>query len=248
MAGRARDTSVERLRVEGFEVTRETVVHGAGIELDVGGSLVDRAWEGLPEVAAGQISARGEKACGVSVQVGDDPVAIEADDPVGGDLEDLPELAFAFAFPLVGASAFGDVAGHAEPLADVAGVVQQGNGAGQGPAEAAVGLEDAMLQFEDASGADGLRDGGQDTRLIFGVDVLPEPVSIGLLGFGEETAILHAALELVHLASVGAHAVHGVGAGGHQGAEMLLVLVEGVVGDVGVLRVGRLRMSFDLPG
>lgn len=103
-----------------------------------------------------------------------------------------------------------------------------------------------MLELEDALGADSLPDGGQDARLIFGVDVIVEPVSAGLLGFGEEFAAFHMPLELVHLAPVGAHAIHGVGAGGDQGAQATFTLVEGMVGDAGVLTVDRVCVRINL--
>lgn len=70
----------------------------------------------------------------------------------------------------------GDVAADAEPFGDLAIGSEQRHGAGQDPADAAVGEEDPVLKLEQGFGADRLPDRGEDLRPVLVEDVIVHPI------------------------------------------------------------------------
>lgn len=187
------------------------------------GRVVGVVREGLEHVLADQVLGAGHR----GVEIGR---RRRFDDEVGGEhqmrgvlrLVERTEALLVGAQRILEALALGHVARRAEPFDDLAPLVEDRHRAGVGPAQAAIGEPDAMLELEHALGADRLLDRGDHPRLIIGMDVGLEPAGARRLGVGEEAA----PVELAHLAPVGAHPVHRRGARGEEGAEPLDILAQ----------------------
>ena len=102
------EPEVERFRIEGFELAGDALVHGAlgvvailPLQLDLG--------ELVRDLFAEQIALEAQQLGGAAVEEGELPVAIEADDGVGGGFENLMELADRGVAQGLGPFAVGDV-------------------------------------------------------------------------------------------------------------------------------------------
>ena len=94
------EPEIERLGIEGFEGAGNALVHRAlVVDAEV---AVGRDGKLFPDVFAQQISLRVENQVGAAIGKGEAPVAVEPDDGVGGDFEDLVELPGHLVAPLLG--------------------------------------------------------------------------------------------------------------------------------------------------
>src|SRR5690606_2893072 len=84
------------------------------------------------------------------------------------------------------AFAFGYVDRSAEPLLDLAALVEQGHGARMYPAEAAIRQLHAMFEIERLLGANGLLDPFLHPRLLDRGNIRMQPVSRGLRGIARK--------------------------------------------------------------
>ena len=103
----------------------------------------------------------------------------------------------------------GEVAGRADPLGDLTIGAQQRDRARERPAERPVGADDPVLEREHTARPHCRGDCRRHARFVVGVDVALNPGGARLRGVRDEAA----AVELAHLAPVGAHAVEHVRAG-----------------------------------
>lgn len=81
---------------------------------------------------------------------------------------------------------FGDIAGHAEPLDDHVVVVQNGNGAGERPAQRSVRAANLVLQLKWTLGSHCVVDCRHHTQAIGGRNVRLQPGVVGTFRGGDE--------------------------------------------------------------
>ena len=74
----------------------------------------------------------------------------------------------------------------------------------KGPADDAVNTPHAVFELENAFRPNGFVDDRHHVRLVIGVNVFCQPGAAGCFGVGEEMG----AMQMSHLAPIGAHAIH----------------------------------------